>query len=109
MKSRRQGSNEPVCTYYYAIIDLCRQYDREQDTTMSESRKVDYLLRGLIPSLRSRVWPLVPYPIDSTEKFLEIVSKHSEADDMDSYCPEYESETAQHSSLPTRAVKIETK
>ena len=85
LKSRNQGSNEPVYAYHYAMIDLCRQLELQNNFKMSEQQKLEYLLKGLVPSLRSRVWPLVPYPIDTAEKFLEIASKHAEADEINLY------------------------
>ena len=46
LRSRRQAPTESVESYFY-MLDLCRQLVLEQNSRMTESQKLEYLLQGL--------------------------------------------------------------
>ena len=79
LRSRSQGPNEPVVTYFYDVLNLCRQVELEQEVEMPELTKVEHLLRGLTPVLSEKLWPLVPDPISNTTQFLSAVTRYSQA------------------------------
>ena len=79
LRSRRQGPNQPVVTYFYDVLNLCRQVELEQEVEMPELTKVEHLLRGLTPVLSEKLWPLVPDPISNTTQFLSAVTRYSQA------------------------------
>ena len=79
LKTRRQGINEPVQTYAYDVLNLCRQYQEDTGIELTELNKVDYLLNGLTPALMEKLWPLVPEYIDNTSKFLITATKYAQA------------------------------
>ena len=64
LRSRRQGLNEPVETYFYDVLNLCRQIEEETGDTITEINKVEYLLNGITSTLLEKLWPLVPDPIN---------------------------------------------
>jgi len=47
LRSRRQGLNEPVETYFSDVLCLCRQVEKETGTEMSEIDIIEYLLNGI--------------------------------------------------------------
>lgn len=47
VRGRKQGIEEAATEYYYDVIDLCQLVD----PAMPEATKLDYLFRGLQPSL----------------------------------------------------------
>ena len=82
LRSRRQGLNGSIETYFYDVLSLCTQLEEESETEMSELTKVNYLLNGLTPTLLDRLWPLVPEPINSTDSLLAAALKHAQAREM---------------------------
>ena len=82
LRSRRQGLNGPIETYFYDVLSLCTQLEEESETEMSELTKVNYLLNGFTPTLLDRLWPLVPEPINSTDSLLAAALKHAQAREM---------------------------
>lgn len=72
IRSRKQGLHEPVRNCYYDILDSCRQLELEQGEVISESTKLEHLLRGLSPTLLEKVWPLIRNPIKTTEDFFNL-------------------------------------
>ena len=65
LRSRRQAPTESVESYFYEMLDLCRPLEVEQNSTMTESQKLEYLLLGLTPILLERLWPLIPQTYSS--------------------------------------------
>ena len=78
LRSRRQAPTESVESYFY-MLDLCRQLELEQNSRMTESQKLEYLLQGLTPILLERLWPLIPEPINTTDLFLSTAVKYEQA------------------------------
>ena len=78
LRSRRQAPTESVESYFY-MLDLCRQLVLEQNSRMTESQKLEYLLQGLTPILLERLWPLIPEPINTTDLFLSTAVKYEQA------------------------------
>ena len=72
LRSRVQGIDEPTNNYYYDILDLCRIVD----PAMSEANRLEYLYRGLRPSLLEKVYPMRPLTVAD---FLSAVKVHTEA------------------------------
>ena len=72
LRSRVQGIDEPTHNYYYDVLDLCRIVD----PAMSQSSRLEYLFRGLRPSLLEKVYPMRPKTV---EDFLSAVKIHTEA------------------------------
>jgi len=79
IRSRRQGLNEPVETYFSDVLCLCRQVEKETGTEMSEIDIIEYLLNGIWSMLLEKLWPLVPEPIDSKRSLLAAAIKHAQA------------------------------
>ncbi|KZR95466.1 Uncharacterized protein APZ42_010812, partial [Daphnia magna] len=52
LRQRKQGIEESGIEYFYDVIDLCRKVD----PGMTEEAKVDYLFRGLKPTLLEKIW-----------------------------------------------------
>ena len=57
LKSRRQDLNEPVETYFYDVMSLCKQIEEETGTKMSEINYVEHLLNGLTSALIDKLLP----------------------------------------------------
>ena len=79
LHSRRQAPTESVESYFYDMLDLCRQLELEQKSKMTESQKLEYLLQGLTPILLKRLWSLIPEPINTTDLFLSTAVKDEQA------------------------------
>ena len=79
LRSRRQAPTESVESYFYDMLDLCRQLELEQNSRMTESQKLEYLLQGLTPILLERLWPLIPEPVNTTDLFLSTAVKYEQA------------------------------
>ena len=79
LRSRRQAPTESVESYFYDMLDLCRQLELEQKSKMTESQKLEYLLQGLTPILLKRLWSLIPEPINTTDLFLSTAVKDEQA------------------------------
>ena len=47
---------EPTTSYVYDVLDLCRLVD----PTMPDPTKLEYLFRGLRPTLVEKIYPLRP-------------------------------------------------
>ena len=75
LRSRQQELNEAVETYFYDVLNLCRQVEEEMGYEMSEMTKVEHLLSGLTPTLLEKLWPLVPEPICNTKQLLSAATK----------------------------------
>jgi len=56
LEERRQRIDESVESYYYSVLNLCN----EVDATMTEARRVRYLIRGLRPQYLENILPLDP-------------------------------------------------
>ena len=56
LRSRVQGMEEPTTSYVYDVLDLCRLVD----PTMPDPTKLEYLFRGLRPTLVEKIYPLRP-------------------------------------------------
>ena len=74
--------NEPVETYFYDVLNLCRQIEEETGDTIAEINKVEYLLDGMTPTLLEKLWPLVPEPINETKTLLAAATKFAQAKEM---------------------------
>ena len=74
--------NEPVETYFYDVLNLCRQIEEETGDTIAEINKVEYLLNGMTPTLLEKLWPLVPEPINETKTLLAAATKFAQAKEM---------------------------
>ena len=61
---RSQCMDEPLFSYYFDVLELCRNVD----PAMSEERKVRHFLSGLKPTLAERI---IPYEVADTTEFLE--------------------------------------
>ena len=72
LRNRVQGINEPTTNYYYDILDLCRVVNQN----MSEINKLQYLYRGLKPSLLEKIYPL---KLTTCVDFLAAAKVHAEA------------------------------
>ena len=79
LRSRRQAPTESVESYFYDMLDLCRQLELEQKSKMTKSQKLEYLLQGLTPILLKRLWSLIPEPINTTDLFLSTAVKDEQA------------------------------
>jgi len=75
LRSRVQSLDESTTSYYYDVIDLCRTVN----PTMTEANKLEYLFRGLRPSLLEKIYPLRPL---TCSEFLAKVKIYSEASMM---------------------------
>ena len=75
LRKRKQGIDEPGVEYYYEIIDLCRIVD----PLMPEGTKLDYLFRGLKPSLLEKIWVKNPR---TCAQLLTEIKLHTEAAEM---------------------------
>jgi hypothetical protein len=75
LRSRKQGSIEPATAYFYDVVDLCRIVN----PNMSEQLKLEYLFRGLQPTMIERVYPLRP---KTCGEFLSLIKIHTEASVM---------------------------
>ncbi|KZS02853.1 Uncharacterized protein APZ42_034557 [Daphnia magna] len=73
--ARKQGIDESGVEYFYDVIDLCRRVD----PGMTEEAKVDYLFRGLNPTLVKKIWVTSPR---TTAEFLTAVQLHTEASEL---------------------------
>ncbi|KAK4007549.1 hypothetical protein OUZ56_012707 [Daphnia magna] len=58
LRQRKQGINESRIEYFYDVVDFCRRVDPR----MSEETKVDYLFRGLKPTLHTEASELANRP-----------------------------------------------
>ncbi|KZS19714.1 Uncharacterized protein APZ42_013765 [Daphnia magna] len=56
LRQRKQGIDESGVEYFYDVIDLCRRLD----PGMLEEAKVEYLFRGLKPTLVEKIWVTSP-------------------------------------------------
>ena len=56
LRNRVQGEHEEASTFYYDVLGLCRQVD----PAMTEPVKLDYLYRGLKPSLMEKIYTKKP-------------------------------------------------
>lgn len=72
LRSREQGIDEPPQEYFYEVVNLCRQVD----PAMMEAVKLDYLFRGLKPTLLEKIWVVKPM---TCAEFLTAIKLHSEA------------------------------
>ena len=79
LQSRRQAPTESVKSYFYDMLDLCRQLELEQNSRMTESQKLEYLLQGRTPILLERLWPLIPEPVNTTDPILSTAVKYEQA------------------------------
>ena len=79
LRSRPQAPTESVESYFYEMLDLCRPLEVEQNSTMTESQKLEYLLLGLTPILLERLWLLIPEPVNTTDLFLSTAVKYEQA------------------------------
>ncbi|KZS06649.1 Uncharacterized protein APZ42_029823 [Daphnia magna] len=75
LRQRKQGINEYGIEYFYDVIDLCRRVD----PGMSEEAKVDYLFRGLKPTLVEKIWVASP---TTTAGFLTVLKLHTESSEL---------------------------
>lgn len=75
LRNRKQGLAESGVDYYYEIIDLCRLVD----PAMPEATKLDYLFRGMEPSLLEKIWVSTPR---TCAALLQLIKLHSEASEM---------------------------
>lgn len=75
LRQRKQAINETGIEYFYDIIDLCRRVDPR----MSEEAKIDYLFRGLKPTLVEKIWVTSP---TTTAEFLAALKLHKEATEL---------------------------
>ncbi|KZS10261.1 Uncharacterized protein APZ42_025315 [Daphnia magna] len=75
LRQRNQGIEESGIEYFYDVIDLCRKVDPR----MTEKAKVDYLFRGLKPTLLDKIWIVSP---KTSAKFLEALKLHTEAAEL---------------------------
>ena len=72
MRNRTQGIDEGTANYYYDVLDLCRIVN----PVMTDANKLEYLFRGLKPSLLEKNYPLRP---QTFQDFLADVKIHTEA------------------------------
>ena len=82
LRARRQGSSEPLITYFYDVLYLCSRLEEERGSPMSELDMVEQLLAGIAPELLESLWPLVPDTINTTTALLRQATKFSEAMEM---------------------------
>jgi transposase InsO family protein len=75
LRNRTQGLEEPTSSYFYDVLDLCRLVD----PTMTEDTKLEYLFRGLRPTLVEKIYPLQPV---TCAEFLGHVKVFEQAADM---------------------------
>ena len=75
LRDRVQGEDEPVMTYCHYIIYLCSRVDRN----MSETAKVQHLLRGLKRSLVERVYPFLNPEHHTSQDFMRLAQVQCQA------------------------------
>lgn len=54
LRDRKQGFDEPMTEYYFDVLDMCAKVNPK----MSEEAKLNYLFRGLKPSVLEKLWVL---------------------------------------------------
>jgi hypothetical protein len=64
LNNRRQGPSEPVQTYFYDVLSLCKRFN----PAMDKDEQIVHLLKGLRPSLRER---LIIHNPDTCQEFLD--------------------------------------
>ncbi len=74
LQNRRQGFDESVTTYYYAVMELIRIVDKR----MPEKTKLKHLLRGLRPEVMEKLWMLQP---KTCAEFLKLAEAHRQITD----------------------------
>ncbi|EFX72047.1 hypothetical protein DAPPUDRAFT_111167 [Daphnia pulex] len=72
IRQREQGNEEDVVSYFYDIVNICRMVN----PAMSQEQQLQYLYRGLKPTLFAKIYPLQP---PTTVDFLELAKLHAEA------------------------------
>lgn len=72
LRQRTQGNEEDVVSYFYDIVNMCRLVN----PNMSQEQQLEYLYRGLKPSLLQKIYPQKPA---STADFLDLAKLHMEA------------------------------
>jgi hypothetical protein len=71
IRQREQGNEEDVVSYFYDIVNMCRMVN----PAMSQEQQLQYLYRGLKPTLFAKIYPLQP---PTTADFLELAKLHAE-------------------------------
>jgi hypothetical protein len=71
IRQREQGHEEDVVSYCYDIVNMCRLVN----PAMSQEQKLQYLYRGLKPTLFAKIYPLQP---PTTAEFLYSAKLHAE-------------------------------
>jgi hypothetical protein len=75
LRDRIQGLEEPTIGYFYDVLDLCRLVDGN----MADLTKIEYLFRGLRPTLVEKIYPCRP---QTCADFLALVKVYEEAANM---------------------------
>ncbi|KZS06596.1 Uncharacterized protein APZ42_029928 [Daphnia magna] len=75
LRQRKQGIEELGIEYFYDVIDLCRKVD----LGTAEEAKLDYLFRGLKPTLLQKIWIVSP---KTSAEFLAALKLHIEAAEL---------------------------
>jgi hypothetical protein len=71
IRQREQGHEEDVVSYCYDIVNMCRMVN----PAMSQEQQLQYLYRGLKPTLFAKIYPLQP---PTTAEFLYLAKLHAE-------------------------------
>jgi hypothetical protein len=64
LKNRRQSPKEPLMTYFWDVIDLCKKVD----PNMSETDQVKHATDGLLPKLKEKI---IPYQVTTKKDFIK--------------------------------------
>ena len=75
LKKRCQEQNEPVRSYFYSIMSLCKKLEREMGQVMPDTAKLDHLLGGVDRDFFRRLTPMIPESFDDPEKFLAVANR----------------------------------
>jgi hypothetical protein len=75
LRDRIQGLEEPTVGYFYDVLDLCRLVD----PNMADPTKIEYLFRGLRPTLVEKIYPCRP---QTCTEFLAHVKVYEETTNM---------------------------